>query len=43
VRAVKGDLASLDAMRSGMEGCTHVFHLAASVSTWYHLFSVGVE
>jgi len=34
LKPVMGDLHDLEAMRKGMEGCTHVFHLAASVSMW---------
>jgi hypothetical protein len=32
IRLVNGDLASVEAMTNGMMGCSHVFHLAASVN-----------
>src|SRR3569623_303226 len=31
---VRGDLANIDAMRAGMQGCAAVFHCAAHVAMW---------
>lgn len=31
---VSGDLDSVEAMRAGMQGCTHVFHCAAHAEEW---------
>jgi len=31
---VRGDLANLDALRAGAEGCEHAFHAAAHVEEW---------
>ena len=36
VERVVGDLADLDALRRGCEGCERVFHMAALYSFWGH-------
>ncbi len=32
--AVRGDLADVDSMRAGAEGCEHAYHLAAHLGQW---------
>ncbi|MBI4429192.1 MAG: SDR family oxidoreductase [Ignavibacteriales bacterium] len=34
IRLIQGDIMNKDSLRKGMEGCTHVYHLAAYAKNW---------
>ena len=34
IKLVQGDILNKDSLRRGMEGCTHVYHLAAYAKNW---------